>query len=443
MRRLTFLVLASALIGLAPAHPLVAAGRTFYVSPSGSNANPGTAAKPFRTIQWGVNAARPGDSVLVGEGTYTATSFPLVELRRGGARGSPLTVAAAPGATPVLRGTPEYRYGIILDPGVSYVTIAGLEFENFSGDAIQLACDACSSDVEHRNVRVRGVEVSGGGTAFRPTNGARIWVLDSWFHDNDEVGIDCAPGPCNQLTVARTRLERHTGYDWSDGLAVERGRGILVVDSLARQNAGDGFDSKASDTRVLRSRSLDNARDGIKLWEGDSEIRDSISAGNGLTSVVLESGGTFVLANSLVADGGAAERSYGMTVAYDGGPATTFRMFNTIFAANNGTALYLGGQVTLAREDHDLFATGGDENSAIVYKGKDYSEADLNDGTWRRSSGLGRGTFAASPAFQGAGDYHLRAGSPGVDDGTASGASAIFRQTNAAHHASATSLARR
>jgi len=104
--------------------------------------------------------------------------------------------------------------------------------------------------------------------------------------------------------------------------------------------------------------------------------------------------------------------------------AAIFTPFNTIFAANNGTALYLGGQVTLAREDHDLFATGGDENSAIVYKGKDYSEADLNDGTWRRSSGLGRGTFAASPAFQGAGDYHLRAGSPGVDDGTASGASA-------------------
>lgn len=398
-----------------------AAGRTFWVSPGGSDSNSGTQATPFATIQRGVKAARPGDTVLVEDGTYTATSFPMVRFARGGSQDAWVTLAAAPGASPLLRGTGAYRYGIILNPGVSWVEIRGLTLENFAADGIQLGCRACTSKVEHRNIRLADVEVRDGGTAFRPTDGGRITVADSWFHDNTEVGIDCAPGPCNRLTVSGTRLERHTGYDWSDGLAVESGKNIKVVDSIASGNAGDGFDSKANGTVVLRSISVDNSRDGIKLWKGTCEIRDSISAANGLTGVVLETG-DFTLANVLVVNGGTAERAYGMTVAYDGGPATTLRMFNTMFSGNNGTALYLGAPVTFVREDHDLFDVG--DETAIVYDGMDYSASDITGGGWTTATGLGVGTLATVAQFMAPGDYHLQAASPGVDDGTASGASA-------------------
>ena len=43
---------------------------TWHVSVTGSNSNPGTAEAPFRTIQRGVDVARPGDRILVHAGTY-------------------------------------------------------------------------------------------------------------------------------------------------------------------------------------------------------------------------------------------------------------------------------------------------------------------------------------------------------------------------------------
>ena len=43
---------------------------TYYVATTGNDANPGTQAQPFRTIQKGVSAAANGDTVRVASGTY-------------------------------------------------------------------------------------------------------------------------------------------------------------------------------------------------------------------------------------------------------------------------------------------------------------------------------------------------------------------------------------
>lgn len=60
----------------------------YYVSPQGSDANPGTKAKPFATIQRAVDALQPGDACLIRGGTYRETvTFP-----RSGTAGRPITV---------------------------------------------------------------------------------------------------------------------------------------------------------------------------------------------------------------------------------------------------------------------------------------------------------------------------------------------------------------
>ncbi len=47
---------------------------SYYVSPQGNDANPGTAlGAPLRTIQKAINAAQPGDTILVRDGTYRET----------------------------------------------------------------------------------------------------------------------------------------------------------------------------------------------------------------------------------------------------------------------------------------------------------------------------------------------------------------------------------
>ena len=46
---------------------------TYYVSPSGSDANPGTENQPFKTIQKAADIVEAGDTVLVADGVYTDT----------------------------------------------------------------------------------------------------------------------------------------------------------------------------------------------------------------------------------------------------------------------------------------------------------------------------------------------------------------------------------
>jgi hypothetical protein len=76
-----------------------AKGRTFYVATSGSNSNPGTASRPWRTIQKALNTLRPGQRALVRSGVYVED----LDMHRSGRASAPITVAGHPGERPVLR----------------------------------------------------------------------------------------------------------------------------------------------------------------------------------------------------------------------------------------------------------------------------------------------------------------------------------------------------
>lgn len=83
----------------------------FYVSPSGSDRNPGTNARPFRTLDRGRDAARKvrrplhGDVVirLLG-GTYRLTHALTLRAADSGGNGYKIVYEAAPGARPLISG---------------------------------------------------------------------------------------------------------------------------------------------------------------------------------------------------------------------------------------------------------------------------------------------------------------------------------------------------
>jgi len=64
-----------------------AVAATYYVSPSGSDSNPGTSAQPWRTVQKAANAAAAGDTVMVKAGTY----YERVQINVNGTSGQPIT----------------------------------------------------------------------------------------------------------------------------------------------------------------------------------------------------------------------------------------------------------------------------------------------------------------------------------------------------------------
>ncbi len=74
----------------------------YYVSPTGSNANPGTQAAPFLTIQKGHDVAVAGDTIYVRGGTYNVSTE--ITLTRDGVSGKPISLLAYPGERPVIDG---------------------------------------------------------------------------------------------------------------------------------------------------------------------------------------------------------------------------------------------------------------------------------------------------------------------------------------------------
>ena len=106
-----------------------------YVSPSGSNTNPGTEQQPFRTLQHAADVATPGATVDVRGGTYCQQ---LVIHVSGDAAGGYITFRSAPGEKSVLDGsclTPKVGPSAMVTlHNVSYIRIQGLEIRNYKTD---------------------------------------------------------------------------------------------------------------------------------------------------------------------------------------------------------------------------------------------------------------------------------------------------------------------
>ena len=76
-------------------------GADLFVSPDGNDTGPGSLEKPFRTVQQGVDALKPGDTCYVREGVYReSTTF-----NNSGIEDQPIRLRAYPGERVVLDGT--------------------------------------------------------------------------------------------------------------------------------------------------------------------------------------------------------------------------------------------------------------------------------------------------------------------------------------------------
>ncbi len=114
---------------------------TYWVSPSGSDSNPGTQAQPWQTLQANVATLLPGATMNIESGTYTgfvvgwdgAGTYGTID----GTAGDPITIQAAPNAAPgsviINAQDNKTRFGIDLEPGCNYITISGITVNGSSG----------------------------------------------------------------------------------------------------------------------------------------------------------------------------------------------------------------------------------------------------------------------------------------------------------------------
>ena len=117
-----------------------------------------------------------------------------------------------------------------------------------------------------------------------------------------------------------------------------------------------------------------------------------------------------------------AERSaYPVYMQYDQPEPMSVLIRNTTISGGHGE-VYVGDAVTLTADHDDFYRPG--EDVQVHAGGRDYTAAELRDGS------LGGGIISAdprfvAPAWGAPGDYHVTAGSPLIDAGTALGAPAL------------------
>ncbi len=113
---------------------------THYLSPTGSDANPGTLEQPWRSLQFAVDQLRPGERLFLRGGLYELTE--MVTIRCQGNDLAPIVIAAAPGELPVIdasrvplgnhvdpRPYPEEQ-GALLLQDAAHLRIHGLRVQN-------------------------------------------------------------------------------------------------------------------------------------------------------------------------------------------------------------------------------------------------------------------------------------------------------------------------
>ncbi len=107
-------------------------GQHLYVSMTGSNSNPGTKAKPFKTLQHAADVAKPGDTVDVRGGTYCQR---LAVTASGSVSAGYITFESAPGEKAILDGgcllPKDGPSAMISLYNVSYVKIENFEIRNY------------------------------------------------------------------------------------------------------------------------------------------------------------------------------------------------------------------------------------------------------------------------------------------------------------------------
>ena len=88
---------------------LTISGATYYVSPGGSDSNPGTIGQPFFTLKKAWTVIQAGDIVYLRGGTYL---FPTSQELTGknGTAGNLIKIWAYPGETPIITKAGSFSF---------------------------------------------------------------------------------------------------------------------------------------------------------------------------------------------------------------------------------------------------------------------------------------------------------------------------------------------
>lgn len=268
-----------------------------YVSIKGSDANPGTRARPWRTIGKAMAALQPGQTAYVRAGVYVEADtgacrvgYNALQWTRSGTAGDPITIAAYPGE----------GHKVIVRTQINirgdHLRLVGLVVDHNSTYDVDGACaGGANVAVWGNDVDLVGLEVRRSGmTGVYLYEAEHVTISRSWIHDNGS----------------------HVNAD--HGIYVSSSTSLLVANNIIEGNRAFGihiYPELTRDARILQNTVVGNGRGGLVIY-GDSErntIANNIFAFNhdfGVQEYKLEGGDNRLVSNLFFGNGEAAVSSH-------------------------------------------------------------------------------------------------------------------------------------
>ncbi len=209
-------------------------GKTYYVSPNGSDDNPGTKKQPWKTVNYSVqedSAVKAGDTILVQPGTYTE----LITLDKSGNEKLGHITLKADGDVTLRDPDPQkggFREGVIQSANQGHWIIDGFRIENTSWAGISLR-DANNMIVQNNHTFETGA--------------SGIIVLPESYYKGGEAEVTS-----KDIKVLDNKVER-ANWRWTgrgdtrgtqEALSIWGVDGFEVANNIVKEATREGIDVK-------------------------------------------------------------------------------------------------------------------------------------------------------------------------------------------------------
>ena len=393
-------------------------GKTYYVSPSGNDSNPGTIDQPFKTIQHAADVAVAGETVLIRDGVYNEHVEPA---NSGDENTGYIVFSAYPDEKPIIDGDgiKTANNGFVIAQK-SYFKLLKLEIRNWNDAGI------LTDDSHH--IEISDCEIYEVGGGIEMMNGTHDFELNRVkMHDFTLYGFDASPAegdPCYNGVF--NDCIAYTGRDPDqnvDGFALGHGeQENFTFNRCIVYDVFDGFDMSARSTTLNRCAVYNCWNAGFKLWQDNIKLINCLSYHNPANAYLAWSG-----------EGGLRTVTFKNCTFMD---ATTFNIWieNTQNGLNMYNCIIAGGDnIGLAFEqmgvdnyhgNYNVFHNDNTERAIAVGYTDEFILDKIAGGAWNTYSGEDANSLICtdpnSQLFSDLGEWNLRLrdGSIAIDKGT-------------------------
>ena len=416
-------------------------GRTFYVSPDGSDGNDGLSEQnAIQTLQEAANRSERGDTFLVKNGTYTKPNFTdtVLYIYKSGTAAEPITFKNFPGHRPKIKSRNVTAIRVV---GAAYIVIDGFVVEGSrdevsfeearrvlclgvnssetaakaQGGGIEIVPDYIDPNIHPHHITIRNNEIYRFGASGIGSAGAdHLTIENNVVYENgfynpygtsgislyQQYNLDTPPAG-QEGTIVKNFIRGNISY----GNANKFGTVIVVNQQCDPNNAGiiDGNGIIIDDFRSTQRSGYETSP-----YLGRTLIENNVFYGNGGRGInVYSTNYVDVVNNTSYQNAQSSEPN-----AFIDSDVSSFWCKDVRFLNN----------IIFARSDRKInyveFRTGEEGDRPTVR----YDYNLVFNGTQFDPVSGGNNTTGQNPQFtnQSAADFTLREGSPAIDRGAAS-----------------------